>query len=70
MSPGGRTPSSSRSTPELPPLSNIVTTASARSHGLLFNPPTRLGNPVPPPKQPTLSSRSRIAFILVGRAYN
>src|SRR3954463_2714748 len=51
-SPGGRTPSSSRRTPELPPLSNIVTTAFTESHGLVFNPPSRLGRPVPPPKQP------------------
>src|SRR5206468_1066968 len=51
MSPGGSTPSSSRSTPELPPLSNIVTTASACTHGLFFSPPRRLGSPVPPPKQ-------------------
>ena len=33
-SPGGSTPSSSRSDPELPPLSNIVTTAWTCSHGL------------------------------------
>ena len=66
--PGGSTPSSSRSTPELPPLSNIVTTACSRSHGLRFRPPRRLGRPVPPPKQPTLSSRSCMCrhSILVG----
>ncbi len=61
MSPGGSTPSSSRSTPELPPLSNIVTTASARSQGLFLRPPSRLGSPVPPPKQPTFNSRKRIS---------
>src|SRR5437667_6701878 len=57
-SPGGNTPSSSRSCPELPPLSNMVTTAFSRSHGLVLRPPKRLGRPVPPPKQPTFSSRS------------
>src|SRR5262249_33239070 len=56
------TPSSSRSCPELPPLSNIVTTALRCSHGLCFRPPSRLGRPVPPPKQPTLSSRKRIGL--------
>ena len=56
-SPGGSTPSSSRSWPELPPLSNIVTTAFRRSHGLFFNPPSRLGRPVPPPKHPTFNCR-------------
>ena len=56
-SPGGRTPSSSRSCPELPPLSNIVTTAFSWSQGLVFSPPSRLGSPVPPPTQPTFSSR-------------
>src|SRR5262249_57043564 len=64
MSPGGSTPSSSRSWPELPPLSNIVTTAFKCSQGLCFNPPSRLGSPVPPPKQPTFSSRRRIGHIL------
>ena len=63
-SPGGRTPSSSRRTPELPPLSNIVTTACTRSHGLRFNPPSRLGRPVPPPKQPIFSSLSSTGHIL------
>ena len=62
-SPGGSTPSSSRSWPELPPLSNMVTTACSLSQGLRFNPPSRLGRPVPPPKQPTFSSRSRIRAI-------
>src|SRR4249919_3834066 len=65
MSPGGSTPSSSRSCPELPPLSNMVTTALSCSHGLCFSPPRRLGNPVPPPKQPTFSWRKRIADIVV-----
>src|SRR5205809_472613 len=64
MSPGGSTPSSSRSCPELPPLSNIVTTALRLSHGFCFKPPSRLGNPVPPPKQPTFNWRRRIADIL------
>ena len=54
-SPGGSTPSSSRSWPELPPLSNIVTTALTSSHGFFFNPPSRLGSPVPPPKHPTFN---------------
>src|SRR5262245_22945914 len=49
MSPGGNTPSSSRSCPELPPLSNIVTTALTFSHGFLLRPPRRLGDPWPPP---------------------
>src|SRR5215470_2300776 len=57
-SPGGSTPSSSRSWPELPPLSNIVTTALTVSQGLLLSPPSRLGRPVPPPKHPMLSVRS------------
>ena len=48
-------PSSSRSWPELPPLSNIVTTAFRRSHGLFLSPPSRLGRPVPPPKHPTFN---------------
>src|SRR5205823_2619919 len=65
MSPGGSTPSSSRSCPELPPLSNIVTTALSRSHGLCFKPPSRLGNPVPPPKQPTFSSRKRMGDLIL-----
>src|SRR5207344_1981546 len=60
-SPGGRTPSSSRRTPELPPLSNMVTTASACSQGFDFSPPNRLGRPVPPPKHPTRSLRRRMA---------
>jgi hypothetical protein len=64
MSPGGSTPSSSRSCPELPPLSNIVTTAWACSQGLFLSPPSKLGSPVPPPKQPTFSSRSFIAATL------
>src|SRR5437899_1205891 len=68
MSPGGSTPSSSRSWPELPPLSNIVTTALTFSHGLLFNPPSRLGSPVPPPKHPTFSCRSRISKYCTGVA--
>src|SRR5205823_9690128 len=61
MSPGGSTPNSSRNWPELPPLSNMVTTALTLSHGLLFNPPRRLGSPVPPPKHPTLNCRRRIS---------
>src|SRR4029077_11028679 len=61
---GGSTPSSSRRTPELPPLSNIVTTASACNQGFDFRPPSRLGRPVPPPKQPTRISRRRMAHIL------
>src|SRR5262245_16130432 len=60
-SPGGSTPSSSRSTPELPPLSNIVTTAFTVSHGFDFSPPSRLGRPVPPPKHPMLNVLSSIA---------
>ena len=59
-SPGGSTPSSSRSWPELPPLSNMVTTALRCSQGLFFKPPSRLGRPVPPPKHPTFSSRNCI----------
>src|SRR5688572_17894824 len=59
-SPGGKTPSSSRSWPELPPLSNIVTTAFKCSQGLDFSPPSRLGRPVPPPKHPTFRSRNCI----------
>src|SRR5947209_989752 len=60
MSPGGSTPNSSRNCPELPPLSNIVTTALTFNHGFAFSPPSRLGRPVPPPKQPTFSWRKRI----------
>jgi hypothetical protein len=30
------------------------------SHGFVFKPPSRLGNPVPPPKHPTFNSRRRI----------
>jgi hypothetical protein len=60
MSPGGSTPSSSRSWPELPPLSNMVTTAWGEIQGLRLSPPSRLGRPVPPPKHPTLTSRNRI----------
>ncbi len=63
-SPGGRTPSWSRSCPELPPLSNIVTTAWTCTHGLCLSPPIRLGSPVPPPKHPISSSRSRTAGIV------
>src|SRR5690606_23313480 len=58
-SPGGSTPSSSRSWPDDPPLSNIVTMAWSSIHGSSLRPPSRLGNPVPPPKQPTLSMRRR-----------
>ena len=65
MSPGGSTPSSSRSCPELPPLSNIVTTALTRSQGLFFRPPSTLGIPVPPPKQPTFNSRRRMRYIIL-----
>ena len=65
MSPGGRTPSSSRSWPELPPLSNIVTTALTWSQGLLFRPPRTLGMPVPPPKQPMLNSRKTHSLIIL-----
>src|SRR5438105_7022558 len=65
MPPGGSTPSSSRSCPELPPLSNIVTTALTSSHGLDLRPPSRLGRPVPPPKQPMFNSRRRIGTIVV-----
>ena len=36
MSPGGSTPSSSRSWPELPPLSNIVTTAFSVQPGIVL----------------------------------
>src|SRR5262245_61842883 len=61
MSPGGSTPSSSRSCPELPPLSNMVTTALGVIQGLRLRPPSRLGRPVPPPKQPTRMSRRRTA---------
>ena len=57
-SPGGSTPNWSRSWPELPPLSNIVTTALTRSQGFCFNPPSKLGRPVPPPKQPTFKARN------------
>src|SRR5439155_2558377 len=39
----------------------MVTTALTLSHGLLFNPPRRLGSPVPPPKHPTLNCRRRIS---------
>ena len=63
-SPGGSTPSSSRSWPELPPLSNIVTTALRCSQGLVLSPPSRLGSPVPPPKQPMFSSRNCIVAIV------
>src|SRR5262249_56105135 len=62
MSPGGSTPSSSRSWPELPPLSNMVTTACRCSQGLCFKPPRRLGSPVPPPKQPMFSWRRRMSL--------
>jgi hypothetical protein len=41
------------------------TMACTRSQGLRFSPPSRLGNPVPPPKQPTFTSRRRIRAILV-----
>src|SRR6188472_3564160 len=59
-SPGGSTPSSSLSWPELPPESNIVTTAFTCSHGLRLRPPSSAGKPVPPPKHPTLICRSCI----------
>ena len=63
-SPGGSTPSSSLSCPELPPLSNIVTTALSVSQGLDLRPPRRLGSPVPPPTHPMFNSRSCIPPIL------
>src|SRR5690606_25247154 len=56
--PGGSTPSSSRSWPDDPPLSNIVTTACRSTDGSFFRPPSRLGRPVPPPKHPILSVRN------------
>ena len=59
-SPGGSTPSWSRSWPELPPLSNIVTTAFTVVQGLVLSPPSRLGRPVPPPKHPTFNVRRRM----------
>ena len=65
-SPGGSTPSSSRSCPDDPPLSNMVTTACRSIHGLFLSPPRRLGNPVPPPKHPTLRTRSFTVRILPG----
>jgi hypothetical protein len=34
------------------------------SHGLILRPPSRLGNPVPPPTQPMLSSRRCTGLIL------
>src|SRR6185436_207639 len=62
-SPGGSTPSSSRKTPELPPLSNIVTTACTVSHGFDLSPPSRLGSPVPPPKHPMSNVLSCIRIV-------
>src|SRR5690606_4732189 len=44
----------------LPPESNIVTMALRSSHGTPRRPPSRLGRPVPPPKQPTRRVRRRI----------
>src|SRR5579862_6935185 len=37
----------------------MVTTALSFSQGLFLRPPSRLGRPVPPPKQPTLMVRRR-----------
>ena len=69
-SPGGSTPSSSRSCPELPPLSNIVTMAWRSSQGFCFRPPRTLGRPVPPPKQPTFITRRYMGGFYPGCAYN
>src|SRR3989304_9910092 len=63
-SPGGNTPSSSRSCPELPPLSNIVTIPCSSTHGFRLSPDSTLGSPVPPPRHPTLIVRS-----CIGRFY-
>src|SRR5262249_25390189 len=48
--------------------SNIVTTALTSSHGLFLRPPSRLGSPVPPPKQPTVNVRSRTLLSVVRAA--
>ncbi len=48
MSPGGSTPSSRRSRPELPPSSNTVTTAVTETPYRL-SPRSRVDRPVPPP---------------------
>jgi hypothetical protein len=60
MSPGGSSGQLRDELGVLPPLSNIVTTAFGEIQGLRFNPPSKLGRPVPPPKHPTLISRKRI----------
>ena len=69
-SPGGSTPSSSRNCPELPPLSNMVTMAFRSSQGFCFKPPSTLGRPVPPPKQPTFITRRYMGGFYPGCAYN
>ena len=63
-SPGGKTPNWSRSCPELPPLSNMVTTALTLIQGFCFSPPMRLGRPVPPPKHPMFNCVSCIVRII------
>ena len=46
-----------------PPLSNTVTIAFTRSHGLCLRPPIKLGSPVPPPKHPTFNRRNNIGAL-------
>src|SRR5206468_540462 len=50
MSPGGRTPSSSRRRPELPP-SSVTVTITDKSALNFFNPRKRVERPVPPPME-------------------
>src|SRR4030095_1965709 len=46
----------------------MVTTAFNLSQGLALSPPSKLGNPVPPPTQPTFTSRRSIAQLYCLRA--
>src|SRR5690348_11015529 len=55
MSPGGKTCSSSRSRPELPPSSVTVTMTDKRAL-IFFNPRNRVERPVPPPIETILGS--------------
>src|SRR6059036_3700778 len=53
MSPGGITPSSSRSRPELPP-SSVTVTMTERAAGPFLRPRSNVDKPVPPPMETIL----------------
>src|SRR5207249_9377005 len=59
ISPGGNTPSSSRSRPELPP-SSVTVTITDNSARNCFSPRNRVDRPVPPPMQTILGFQDSV----------